>query len=47
MRTLYCRVLSKKVSSTIIKVFGMTLPGIEPWSPEPLATTLHFEPMAQ
>ena len=36
IRTLYCCVLSKKVSSTIFKVFGMTRPGIEPRSPEPL-----------
>ena len=30
IRTLYCWVLSKVVSSTIFKVFGMTRPGIEP-----------------
>ena len=30
MRTLYCWVLSKEVSSTIFKVFGMTRPRIEP-----------------
>ena len=30
IRTLYCCVLSKEVSSTIIKVFGMTRPGTEP-----------------
>ena len=29
--------LSKEVSSTVLKVFGMTQPGIEPRSPEPLA----------
>ena len=28
------------VSSTIFKVFGMTRPGIEPRSPEPLANAL-------
>ena len=32
--------LSKEVSSTIFKVFGMTRPGIEPRSPGPLANTL-------
>ena len=32
---LYCWVLSKEVSSTIFKVFGMTQPGIEPRSPRP------------
>ena len=32
--------LSKVVSSTIFKVFGMTRPGIEPRSPGPLANTL-------
>ena len=26
-------------------VFGMTQPGIEPWSPEPLANTLLIKPM--
>ena len=36
IRTLYCWVLSKEVSSTIFKVFGMTRPGIEPRSPGPL-----------
>ena len=30
-----CWVLSKEVSSTIFKVFGMTQPGIEPRSPGP------------
>ena len=39
-RTLYCWVLSKEVSSTIFKVFGMTWPRIEPRSPGPLANTL-------
>ena len=32
--------LSKVVSSTIFKVFGMTRPGIEPRSPGPLAKML-------
>ena len=32
--------LSKEVSRTIFKVFGMTRPGIEPRSPGPLANTL-------
>ena len=40
IRTLYCWVLSKKVSSTILKVFDMTRSGIEPRSPGPLANTL-------
>ena len=44
--TLYWWVLSKEVSSTIFKVFGMTQPGIEPRSPRPSANTnfhrLHF-----
>ena len=39
IRTLYCWVLSKEVSSTIFKVFGMTWPMIEPRSPGPLANT--------
>ena len=40
IRTLYCLVLSKEVSSTIFKVFGMTRPGIEPRSPGSLAKSL-------
>ena len=40
IRTLYCWVLSKEVSSTIFKVLGMTRPGIESWSTGPLANTL-------
>ena len=40
IRTLYCWVLSKEVSSTVFKVFGMTRPGIEPRSPKSLANTL-------
>ena len=40
IRTLYHWVLSKAVSSTIFKVFGMTRPGIEPRSSGPLTNTL-------
>ena len=40
IRTLYCWVLSKEPSSTILKVFGMTWPGIEPKSPGLLVNTL-------
>ena len=40
IHTLYCWVLSKKVSSTISKVFDMTRLAIEPQSLEPLANTL-------
>ena len=40
IHTLYCWVLSKEVTSTIFKVFGMMRPGIEPRSPGPLANTL-------
>ena len=43
----YNAVLSKAASSTIFWVFGMTLPGIEPWSPGPLANTLLIRPMTQ
>ena len=45
MRTLYYRVFSKEVSSTIFKVFDMTWPGIEPRSPEPLVNsdTHHYK----
>ena len=39
IRTLYCWVLSKEISSAIFKVFGMTRPGIEPWSPGLFANT--------
>ena len=42
--TFYCRVLRKEVSSTILKVFGMMRPGIEPRSPGPLANTLSTRP---
>ena len=38
--TLYCWVLSKEVSSTIFKVFGMTQSGIEPRSSGTLSNTL-------
>ena len=37
--------LSKEVSNTIFKVFGMTRPGIELRSPEPLANTLPIKPL--
>ena len=47
IRTLYCRVLSKEVSNTIFKVFGMTQPGIEPWSPGPLVNILPTRPMSK
>ena len=40
MHTLYCWMLSKEVSSTIFKVFGMMRPGTEPRSPGPLTNTL-------
>ena len=39
--------LSKVVSSSIFKVFGMTRPGIEPRSPGPLANTLTAGPMSR
>ena len=39
--------LSKAASSTIFWVFGMTWPGMEPWSPGPLANTLLIRPVAQ
>ena len=39
--------LSKEVSSTIFKVFGMMQPGIEPTSPGPLANTLPTGPMSR
>ena len=42
---LYCWMLSKEVSSTIFKVFGLTWPGIEPRSPRPLANTLLARPI--
>ena len=47
IRTLYCWVLSKVVSSTTFKVFGMTQPGIEPRSPGPLADTQSSRPMSR
>ena len=40
IRTLLCWVVSKKVSSTLFWVFGMTLRGIEPRSTGPLVNTL-------
>ena len=39
IRTFYCWVLSKEVSSTIFKVFDTTWHGIEPRSPGPFANT--------
>ena len=45
IRTLYCWLLSKEVSSTIFKVFGITLPVFEPGSPGPLANTLPTRPI--
>ena len=42
--TLYCRVLSKEVSSTIFKVCGMKRSGIEHMSPGSLANTLPTGP---
>ena len=46
IHTLYCWVLSKEVSSTIFKVFGMMWPGIEPKSSSALANTLPIRPMS-
>ena len=46
IRTLYCWVLSKEVSSTIFKVFGISWPGIEPRSPGSLVNTLPTGPMS-
>ena len=40
IRILYCWVLSKVVSSNILKVFGMTRTGIETRSPGSLANTI-------
>ena len=37
--------IAEEVSSTIFKVFGMTRPGIEPMSREPLAITLPTRPI--
>ena len=39
--------LSKEVSSTIFKVFGMTRSGIEPRSPGSLANTQPIRPMSR
>ena len=47
IRTLYCWVLSKEVSSIIFKVFGMMQPGIEPRSPGPQANTLPTRPVCK
>ena len=38
--TLYLIMLSAKNEESFFWVFGMTQPGIEPWSPRPLANTL-------
>ena len=43
--TLYCWVLNKEVSSTILKVFGMTRTGIAPRSHGPLVNTLSTRQM--
>ena len=40
IHALYCQVLSKEVSGTILKVFGMMRPGIKPRSSWPKANTL-------
>ena len=42
IRTLYCWALSKAVSSTIFKVFGMRRPGIESRSPRSLANGIQL-----
>ena len=47
IRTLYCWVLSKEISNTILKIFGMTRPGIEPRSPGPWANTRPLYPHSQ
>ena len=39
--------ISKEVSSTIFKVFGMNQPGIEPWSPRLFPDTLPTRPMSR
>ena len=46
IRTLYCWVLSMEVSSTILKIFGMTWPGVETRFPRPLANTLPTRAMS-
>ena len=47
IRNIYCWVLSKEVSSTILKVFGITQPEIEHRSPGPLANTLATRPVSR
>ena len=47
IRTLYCWVLSKEISSTIFKGFGMMQPGIEPRSPGPLTNALPTRPLPE
>ena len=44
IRTLWCWMLSKEVSSTVFKVFSMTQPGTKPRSPGPLSNTLPTRP---
>ena len=39
--------ISKAASNTIFLIFGITQPGIEPWSPGALENTLVIRPMAQ
>ena len=46
IRSLYCWLLSKEVSSTIFKVFRMTRPGTESRYPGHLANTLPTRPMS-
>ena len=47
IRTLYCWVLSKEVLCIILKVFGMTWPGIESRAPGPLANTQPTKPKSR
>ena len=46
IRTLYYWVLSKAVPSTILKIFSMMRPGIEPRFHKPLANTLPSRPIS-
>ena len=39
--------LSKEASNTIFRVFGISRPGIEPWSPRPLTNTLSIMLMSR
>ena len=45
--TNFIMLLSKEASSTIFRVFGMTRPGIEPWSPGSMANILPTRPMGR